>query len=122
MAGFVWLVTRQVKSTDPRPRLKRLPPRHLPGHVEQKPPVGFAHACEESRELLPEVDFFAAGTPHDLGRKLPLRKTRRERTFLSLVEQLIEGDLKRARKLFQVFDRRRRVAVLHARDVGGPKP
>ncbi len=49
---------------------KNLPYRHLPRHVEQNAPVGFPHAREQSPELLPEVDFFAGGAPHDLAREL----------------------------------------------------
>src|SRR2546427_8222758 len=73
------------------PRLNRLPPRQLPRHIQQKPPVGFPHERKQSPELLPEEDFLASGAPLDLGRQFPLRKTRRSRAFLSFVEQLIEG-------------------------------
>jgi hypothetical protein len=68
------------------------------------------------------VDFFAGCSPRDLVRSLPLGKMRRQRMFLSFEEQLIEGNLKRPRKLFEGLDRRVRVPVFHARDVGGSKP
>jgi hypothetical protein len=68
----------------PHARPNRLLPRHLPRHVEQKPPVGFAHGREQSSEFLPEVDFFAVRAPRDLGRELPLGKMRQQRAFLSL--------------------------------------
>jgi len=52
--------------------------------VEQKPPVGFAHAREQSPELLPEIDFFAGRAPRDLVCRLPGRKMRQQGTLISL--------------------------------------
>ncbi len=99
--------------------MKRLPLSHLPGHVEQKAPVGFAHAREQSPEFLREADSFARAAPRHLGRPLPLRKIQRQRTLLPFVEELLERDPKHPRKLFEGVDRWHRVAVFYARDVGG---
>ncbi len=83
---------------------ERLPPRHLPGHVEQKAPVGFAHAREQFSELVPKVDFLAGGAPRVLGRELVLACLRRAyegRTTPAPVEPIARADEYRKRMRFR---------------------
>ncbi len=69
-------------------------------------------------ESLEKTGFFLGATESDFLCCLTLREMKQPRWFLSLVEQLIERNLKGAGQLLQGFDGRNGVAVLGARNVG----
>ncbi len=63
------------------------------------------------------LSLFLGAAEGDFSCRLSLGKMRQPRRLFSLVEQLVEGNLKRMGQLLQGFDRRNRVAVLDSGNI-----
>jgi hypothetical protein len=90
---------------------------HLLRHVKEKTPVRLFDPRQKPAKTPQKTRFLTLAAPRDIVSRLPLRKVRQLRWFLSIIEKLIEGKFHSTRQFLQRLDRRNGVTVLNARNV-----
>ena len=99
------------------PRESRLPVRHFLRHVQQKPPVAFVDATQQSAEHAQEASFFSGGAPGNFVCRPAFGQVRQFRGLLAIVKQLIQGHFQSARHFFESLNGRHGMAIFDPGDV-----
>src|SRR5258708_8387547 len=95
---------------------------HFLGHVEDELAIPFFHFAQQAAKLVEKACIFTDAAPGDVVRRFTLGKIRQLRRFLPVIKELIEWALERASELFQRFDSRDTMAILHAGNVTTKQP
>ena len=90
---------------------------HLLRHVQEQATVALVDATQQPAEATQEAGFLPGVSPRDIIRGLALGKIGELGRFLSIVEQLIEGNFESASHFLKRFDGGNRVAILDAGNI-----
>jgi len=97
--------------------IKRLPIGHFLGHIQEQFAIFLVGFAQQAAELVEIARLFSGAAPGDIVRRFALRQVRKLRWLFTVVEELIEWALERARQLFQSFDGRNRVAIFNTGNI-----
>ena len=94
-----------------------LPICHLLRHVQNELTIFIFDFAQKTTQLVEETGFFANASPGDIVRRFALGKIGQLGWLFSVVEELIEWALERARQFLERFDGRNSMAIFNAGDI-----
>src|ERR1700730_2660112 len=103
-------------------RVAKLPIRHFLRHVKKELAILFCRFGQQATKLVEITSLFTDVSPSYVVRRCALQVDGQSWRVFALVEELIEGDLKGTRKLFQCLNGRDRVAIFYPGNITTKQP